>query len=236
MKEIIILINKIGFWNLFSILTFVIGTIYTAYTYFKSFYRIVYSSQRICKNCECLNDWQKESQNFTTRIIFYNNGRKALTKKEIKKIQIFSSEINSFRIIESESEIKFKMKNKKILNIEFDFIDASKFFVLEFNHNNSIDVKGRVAETGDFLHTETKGWLIANFILVIYCFASIFFVLFNNQDEFMLLRKMGVNLIMIILFSQLFRYIHKLFFIADSITSNFLKTKDKWNNEFYNEF
>lgn len=230
-------INNIGLWNIFSILTFIIGTIYTAFTYFKSFYRIVYSERRICKDCNGVKDWQNKDQNFTTRIIFYNNGRKTLTKNEIKKIQIISSDINSIRLIESKNEINIKLNNsKKKLNIEFAFLDSSDFFVLEFNHKNIIQVKGRVSETGNFLHIETRSWLIINLLFTIYCFSSIFFTLLNNQNNFMLIYKMSINIIIIALFLQLLRFVHKLFFISDRITSKFLDTKDKRDNRFNNEF
>ena len=50
------------------------------------------------------------------------------------------------------------------------------------------------------------------------------------------MKKMGINLAMSILFYFLLRFIHKLFFISDDITAKYLLTKDKWNNEFKNEF
>lgn len=233
MTEIKDFINNIGFWNLFSLLTFIIGTIYTAYTYFKSFYRIVYSVERICTNCKSVKNWQDENQTFTSRLIFYNNGRKTLTKTEVKKIKIFSSEINSIKVISEGNNIKSTISNnKKKLKLEFDYLDSSKFFILELNHNGFINVEGRVAETGNFLHTETKGWLIANFVLLFYVFSSMFYVLFSYYDESLLMKKITINMIMIMLFFLLFRFIHKLFFIPDSVTAKYLNTTDKWHTEF----
>lgn len=233
MIEIKNLIDNIGLWNLFSLLTFIIGTIYSTYTYFKSFYRIVYSEERICNNCKSVKNWQDDNQKFTSRLIFYNNGRKTLTKTELKKIQISSSEISSIKIISDVNNIKSKISdNKKKLYIEFDYLDASRFFVIQLNHNGFINVKGRVAETGSFLHTETKGWLIANFALIFYLFASIFYILFSYSNEKLLMTKMATNMILIMLFYSLFRFIHKLFFIPDNITSKYLGTTDKRNTEF----
>lgn len=235
--EVINLINKIGFWNLFSIISFLIGTIYTTYTYFKSFYRIVYTYERICKTCHNIKDWNREDQNFITRIIFLNNGRKTLTKKEIKKIEISSLNIRNVRILESNSVINFKIiNNGQRLEVDINFLDASDFFVLEFSHSSFINVNGRVAETGEFLHTETKGWLYFNLIFGLYFFVSMFFIIFNYNEEFIMMKKMGINLAMSILFYFLLRFIHKLFFISDDITAKYLLTKDKWNNEFKNEF
>ena len=97
-------------------------------------------------------------------------------------------------------------------------------------------MNGRVAETGKFLHTETKGWLYFNLIFGLYFFVSMFFIIFNYNEEFIMMKKMGINLAMSILFYFLLRFIHKLFFISDDITAKYLLTKDKWNNEFKNEF
>ena len=233
MSEFKQVIDTIGFWNLFSILTFIIGTIYTVYTFFKSFYRIVYSYQRTCKTCESSKDWRDADQNFASRIIFYNNGRKTLTKSEIKQIKIFSSKINSIKT-KSDSNVNAKVSDdKKCLKLEFDYLDASKYFVVELNHNGKIKIQGRVLETGEFLHTETKGWLIANFALVTYCFASIFYLIFTNTEEIVMMKRMGINLIIIMLFYLLFRYLHKLFFIPDSITTKYLETTNKRDTEFF---
>jgi hypothetical protein len=150
-------IDYIGFWNVFSILTFIFGTIYTVYTSYKSFFRLVYTYQKTCQECAYSKQWRCESQNFVSRIIFFNNGRKTLTKAEVTKIQIVSSEIASVKIQSEDSRISTRIsRDRKALDIKFNYLDASRFFIVQLSHKGNIEVKGRVAESGTFLHTETR--------------------------------------------------------------------------------
>jgi hypothetical protein len=40
---------------------------------------MVYSIERICENIKEHGDWAKEQDEFISRVLFYNNGRKTLT-------------------------------------------------------------------------------------------------------------------------------------------------------------
>lgn len=156
-----------------------------------------------------------------------------MTKAEVAKIQIVSSELASVKIKSEDSRIETRIsRDRKTLDIKFDHLDASRFLIVQLSHKGNIKVKGRVAETGTILHTETRGWLIANFVLVVYCFTSMFYLLSTNLEKGPVVERLGINLILIFLFSRLFRYIHKLFFIPDSVTTKYLGITDKRQTEF----
>lgn len=133
-----------------------------------------------------------------------------------------------------------KFQNKE-LDIEFDFIDKSEFILLEIKHKGKVQVEGRISESGKIFNSETKNWLIFNVITIVFVFAMIIYSLiqllgntFKNPLKGLLL--FGMNMFIIIVLSASVRYVHKLFFIPDSISSKYLGTKDKWRKEFQNNF
>ncbi|MDH2207811.1 MULTISPECIES: hypothetical protein [unclassified Empedobacter] len=235
-NEVLDLIKVIGVWNFFSIITFLLGTVFTIYTYFKSFYRLVYSCQSVCETCFKTEDWENISNLKRTRIIFKNNGRKTITSNELKNIKIIGKNINAFKFI-GIKKIDYRITNSK-LQLKLDYLDANDFFVIEFQHIGDIKVKGRISETGKFLNTETKSWLILNFILVVYSLISMAVIplisMFILEDYDKVVSRALINVIIIYLIYTITRYLHKVFFISDSIVDKYLRTKSKWNNEFKN--
>lgn len=78
-------VEIIGASNVLLIFLFLISLFVAFYLYFKTFYRLVFSTGRICKECANVSDWTSNDKEFISRILFYNNGRKIITKNEIKK-------------------------------------------------------------------------------------------------------------------------------------------------------
>lgn len=236
-EQIIDLVKKPN--NIIAIILFVISVIIAFYFYFKSLYRIVYSTEMICKRNNDYIDWGNKENILTTRLLFYNNGRKTITKDEIKTFNIKTNGkinntyvlngINHFDIEKSENELKIKINS----------LNTSKYFVLEITHTGNLKVNGKVAETGDFLHTETHIWLIINVLFFIYITINIMyhFITNLNQSEYDVknLKSFGFNFLIIYFQFSFIRYIHKIFFIPDSITSKYLNT-DKWGKEFFNRY
>lgn len=237
LEKINFLIDFLGAGNFLTIIVFIVSTIIGFYFYFKNFYRLVYSTNRICKNCNDINDWGKEETEFVTRILFLNNGRKSITKNEIKNLSVnFSNKIGEIKIIkEVEKTLVYKENNK--VNIEFEYIDSSDYLLIEINHFGSLSVEGRISETGKILHTETKSWIIVNIIFLIFFFGNLLYnVLEYLKPETPNLKMFGLNFIILFALFQVLRYMHKLFFISDSLVFKYLDSKDKWNKEFRNEF
>lgn len=235
-NEFLDLIKVIGFWNFFSIITFLLSTVFTIYTYFKSFYRLVYSCQSVCETCFKAEDWQNTSNLKRTRIIFKNNGRKTITSNELKNIKIIGENIKEFNFI-GIKKLDYRITKSK-LQLKLDYLDANDFFVIEFQHIGNIKVKGRISETGKFLNTESKSWLILNFILVVYSLISMAVIplisMFKLEDYDEVVSRALINLVIIFLIYITTRYLHKVFFISDSIVDKYLGTKSKWNHEFKN--
>lgn len=230
------ILDLIGASNALAILLFIISIFITLYLYFKTFYRLVYSTGRICKTCKNISAWTSNESKFTSRIVFYNNGRKTLSKNELKSLQLKSNKIDTIRNIKGNDTIKTKINNKKnIANIEIEYLDSSEYFVLEVNHQGLLQVIGRVSETGTPLHTEPRLWLNINIAYVILFFIIIFYLLLNslNKDNLLTLEFVTTFIILLGVFS-LIRFIHSIFFIPDSISSKYLETKDKLAIEFKN--
>ena len=168
---------------------------------------------------------------FVTRILFYNNGRKTITNNDIQKLELISSEkINSLKELKGNENISIVTNTDKA-TIEIDFIDSSDFFILEVNHTGELVVKGRISETGNLLNTEPKFWTNFNFVFLIFFIVISFYNLTFLGDENDIL-KVGTNLFLLFGIYGIFRFIHSIFFIPDSLTSKYLDTKDKFAKEF----
>ncbi len=236
-EKINIIIDYIGAGNFLTIIVFIISTIIGFYFYFKNFYRLVYSTNRICKNCKDISDWVKEETEFVSRILILNNGRKTITKNELKYLTVNSSnKICEIKIIKDVEKSNIIIKDN-IINIEFEHIDSSDFLLLEIIHLGSLSVNGRISETGKIMHTETKTWIILNMIFIVFFFANMFYNVFEYlKPETPNLKMFGLNFVILFLLFQVLRFIHKLFFISDNLSFKYLDSKNKWDREFRNEF
>ena len=222
--------------NALTILALFIGLFFSFYLYFKTFFRLVFSTERIFKNRNENTDWTNEENKYTTRILFCNNGRKTLTKNEIKQLVInYSKDIFSIRLLEENKNIKLHKKSKKI-NVDIDYLDSSKFFVVELEHNGYVDVDGRVSETGEILRTEPTYWIVINIIFMVYLAFSMFNILMHMEDKNINQTSNWINFGLIIGVGLTIRFIHSLLFIPDSISGKYLDPKDKFNREFKNTF
>ena len=231
------LIDFLGTGNTVTIIVFILGIFYAFYLNFKTLYRLVYSTERICKRAEEYIDWSAENNVFQTRILLYNNGRKTITRDEIKKLQFTSSgHIKEIRELNPVKKIHAKLGKNKA-DVEFDYLDSSDFILLEVTHTGNLAIEGRISESGKIIRTETKTWLIINIVFILMIFGLLFFNIFNlltpSLESFL---TFGLNLLMLIAFPLTIRYLHRLFFIPDSLSATYLGVKDKWNREFNNSF
>lgn len=230
-----IITGYLGSSNALTILIFLVSAFIGFYFYYKTFFRLTYSTGRICKNCKKINDWTNTETEFVTRILFFNNGRKTITSNDIHKLEIVSSnKINSVKTIVGNENIK-TITNSDNVNIFIDYIDSSDFFVLELNHNGGLEVNGRISETGNLLHTEPKYWIILNIAFLVFFFALSYYnltFLTNEKDSDIL--KVITNFLLLFGMIIIIRFIHSILFIPDRITSKYLGTKDKYAKEFKN--
>lgn len=231
------IINFVGIGNIISIIIFLLGTFIAFYFYYKTFYRLVYSTETICKSGDGYDDWGKESTIYDSRIIYYNNGRKTLTKHQIEKLTITSStQIMNIRVLKNIEKMKANINHNRI-NITFDYLDSNDFFVLEISHKKGLDIEGRISETGEILHTETKGWLAINIIYMIFFLGMTIYNLdIMTNQKVTNYTMFALNFIILIGIYRIIRYIHKLFFIPDKLTYKYLEPKNKWNKQFMYEF
>lgn len=222
--------------NALSILTLFIGLFFSFYLYFRTFYRLVFSTERIFKDRNENTDWKNEQNKYTTRLLFYNNGRKTLTKNDIKQLEIkCSKNILSVRLLEELKNIKLHKESKKI-NVDVEYLDSSNFFVVEIEHNGYIEVEGRISETGEILRTEPTYWIVINVIFMIYSVYSMFSIMSHLEEMNINQSSNWINFALIIGVFTTIRFIHSLLFIPDSITAKYLHPKDKFNKEFRNLF
>ena len=223
--------------NALTILALFIGLFFSFYFYFKTFFRLVFTTERIFKTKEEIVDWKNEENIYTTRILFYNNGRKTLTENEIKKLNInCNNEIISIRLLEDIENIKLHQKSSQI-EININYLDSSKFFVVEIEHRGHIEVEGRISESGEILRTEPRYWIIINLILIIYFFFGMFYnVIIHLNEKNSNYSSALINLLLLFSLGITMRFIHSLLFIPDSISSKYIGAKDKWNKEFKNQF
>jgi len=193
----------------------------------------VYSTYTIRKNRISFSNWfNSKDDELNTRILIYNNGRKTLSKDQINKLEIISSNvINGISVIKGIDVLSINVEHK-VVKIEFENLDSSDFIVLEIIHIGDIKVKGRVAETGEILHTEPRGWVIVNAIIMIPLLIALFYNLFKYLEKNILLCVL--NFIFLLGIFLLLRFIHSLLFIPDRLTEKYLVPKDKLENEFRN--
>lgn len=231
------IINFLGVGNVISILVFSLSTFIAFYFYYRTFYRLVYSTGSVNKNFKNENYLPSEKTIFKSRVVFYNNGRKTLTKKEINKLEIIcSNEVLKMRILKTTRNLKTIIKQSKI-NINIEYLDSSDFFVLEIIHKGQLEIKGQISETGKLLDTETKTWLNINIAFLIFFIAVIFYNIYALtylKDNNILGHGSSITIIIILFY--LLRHIHKLFFIPYKISSKYLGPKDKLHTEFRLEF
>lgn len=230
-----IIANYLGASNALTILFFLISLFIGFYFYFKTFFRLTYSTGRICRNCNKISDWTNNETEFVSRILFYNNGRKTITSNEIHKLELISSgKINSVKTIKgNENENIRTTINSDKANIEIDYIDSSDFFILEICHNGQLEVKGRISETGNLLHTEPKYWIALNIAFMFFFFVMTFYNLtFLTDEKETDILKVATNFFMLFGMFSVIRFIHTILFIPDSVTSKYLDTKDKFLKEF----
>ncbi|MGD9555610.1 MAG: hypothetical protein AB7V25_01175 [Mangrovibacterium sp.] len=231
------IIDRIGPGNALTIASVFIGLAFSYYFSFRNLYRLVYSTGRICRGCRNISDWTKDETEFDTRILFYNNGLKTITKKEIARLEIKSSnKINSIRIIQSDETIKTKINKKRdIVAINVEYLDSSEFFVLEMNHSGKLSVHGRVAETGNLLRTEPRAWLVLNVVFLIFSLGLMIYNLTNLKDKNDLFTSEFItNFLIIVVLFIFMRFVHSRFFIPDSLSSKYLDAKGKFAKEFKN--
>lgn len=228
-------IETIGASNVLAIILFLVSLFVAFYLYFKTFYRLVFCTGRICIECSDISDWNDSDKEFTSRILFYNNGRKTITKNEIKKLELKSTgKIISVKNIRTNNAIKTRIFTKKnIINIDIEYLDSSEFFVLEVNHYGSLEVNGRISETGKLLHTEPRLWVLLNILFIVMFFVMFFYEFINTPDKnapFTL--ELITNIFIFFGIFSVLRFIHSILFIPDSIYSKYLDTKDKFEKEF----
>jgi len=231
-------IEYIGSGNLVSIFLFMIGIFYAFYIYYKSFYRLVFTQEKTCENIKKIYDWNREKTEFVSRVIFYNNGRKTITQNEISFISIFSPEIIDYKIINKQTEkIEVTKESNNKLNIKLNHLDSSNYIILEIIHKGLLKISGRISETGEILNTETIHWKVVNIVLIISMFGVMFYNLFSNSSktEFELIMTLFYTALIFGATLMVVRFIHRLLFIPDNITSRYLGTTDKFNTEFKNE-
>jgi len=228
------IIDLIGLGNLISILLFILSTVIAFYFYFKSFYRIVYSTAKICKRKDFHINWKNKENIITTRAIFYNNGRKTITDNEIKTFKLkVSDRISNTYVLNGVNHFDI-IKNEKELGIKINSLNTNKYFVIEITHKGALKIEGEISETGIFLNTETKTWVIINAFCSIFIFLNFIYNLFVNSDDngaIVDYKAFGFNLFFSILTILFIRFIHRVFFIPDRTIVKYLET-DKLNMEF----
>ena len=236
MNEIInFTFNYLGLGNVLTIIIFFISLFAAYYFYYKNFYRLAYSINSICKNCNKIDDCKNNETEITSRILFFNNGKKTITEKEINQLEIKSTnEIKSVKILKGNDNIK-TIKNISRIKIDIDHLDSSEFFVLEINHNGKLDVIGRISETGKLLHNEPKEWKIFNIVFLLIFFILMFYYSistdFNEKSDVL---KLIINVLFLFGITIVIGFIHSILFIPTNIYSKYLDAKNKFSKEFKN--
>lgn len=235
LRKVIVLL---GPSNALTIIVFVIGVFVAFYFYFRTFFRLVYSTGRICRNGRDIKDWRNKNTEFITRVLIYNNGRKTLSCAEIKQLEIYSSGevIKNVRILKGKENLKIAIIDNKI-NLDIDYIDSKNYFVFEVEHKGLLVVNGRVSESGKILETEPKFWLWFNIVAI----SLVTILLFYSMDTFFKSEHPQylsaiINVLFLLGISWTIRFIHALLFIPDKLSSKYLGAKDKWSNAFRNDY
>lgn len=230
-----IFVDYIGIANLLATILFLLCLFFAFIFYFRTFYRLVYSTGVICPNCKELGDFVKKNNQYKTRVLFYNNGRKTLTKEENKGLTIISKKngsINNAKILKGDN-IGLNIFEDRV-DIQFDNLDAKNLFIIEIEHNGHVEIYGRVSETGKILNTEPQNWVIIIILFFLLCIGLISYTFYEFISTDSLIEKIpiGINFLIVFLIAFLIRYIHSLFFIPDSISAKYLNSKSKVKNEF----
>ncbi len=227
------IINFVGYGNFITIITFIISLFFAYYFYFKNFYRLVYSVSRICPNSELVFDRQNEEATFLSRVLFYNNGRKSLSKDEVKKLDIISSgDIFDYKILKGKEFVSMS-RRKNNIKLKINRLNKSKFILIEISHKGTLLVDGEISESGELLLTETKSWLIVNFlVIVVSVILSFLLILGILEPTERNIYFSFTNILFFLGFLVIIRYIHSLFFIPDSITNKYLEPTDKFSHSF----
>lgn len=231
-------INYIGTGNLVAIVCLLLGTLIATYFYFRTFYRLVFSTERICVNFKNRGDWMNKDNLYKTRVLFFNNGRKTLTNDDKEILEIVSTEnnIKSAKVLEDKN-IDLLISESSI-DIGFNYLDSREFFVVEVMHYGSIQVNGRISETGKITEKSTQFWNITSTILL----ALFFILMFYTAKKFVETKNMmehlplAINTLFLFLIYGLNRFIEYLFFIPFKINSRYLKTRRKTGYVFKNVF
>ena len=234
LQKIINIYNYLGVGTIITIGTALLAIIYTAYTFHKNFYRIVYTTTKIKKSRKTSLDWQNEQTDYITRIIFYNNGKKTITKDIIKRIVIESTgniakceQIVTNEIVDIDKSIN-------MINLKFDDLDSGNFILLEIEHKGDISVNGRVSETGKILDTETKLWgniCIIAFIIFIVLILYLLWILFFAWD-LQGFYNVLISIVSIIIINIFLQIIQSLFFIPNKIVDKYLGPSDESHTDF----
>jgi len=230
-------IDFIGTGNIVAIALTIISLGFGFFWFFKSFYRLVYSTGTICLTCNKLGDRLNKSNNrLRTRYLFYNNGRKTITNSEILKLQITCPEGQITNVIKSDKEqIQAQYTNEKV-DISIEYLDKSKYFIVEVEHFGSLKLDARISETGEILHVESKVWKLVNlFCLVLVVLLFGYYVFDFSSGEMNLIHYL-ISLFVLTALQFTLRFIHSLFYIPDSITNQHLRPTDKIANKFQSEY
>lgn len=233
LEQIKNLMNFIGSGNILTIVTFIVSLFIGYYLYFKSMYRLVYSSLTICKDCIKISDWKNVDNIFKTRLLIFNNGRKTINTNQIENLHVSCShQIKNVIIKKHNGNLKIKTL-KNITKIILNNMDSGEFVVIDFIHQGNITIEGRISETGKILETEPKNWIIINGVFILPMVVSLFYNSFTMLAlETPALLKFSLNLSLMMGTLIVLRFIHRLFFIPDKISGKYLCTKDKFSREF----
>jgi hypothetical protein len=137
--------------------------------------------------------------------------------------------------LEDTKNVKIHSKKRKLI-IDVEYLDSSKYFVLEIEHKGFIEVEGRISETGEILQTEPRYWVIINVFFIIYLMYSLFSIMLNLDNKSSNHSTEIINFFLIMGTGITLRFIHSLLFIPDSLTAKYLDPKDKKSIEFRNKF
>ncbi len=223
-------IDYVGAGNVITIITFILCLFATYYYFFKSLYRMVYSTKTICKTRVSFSNWFNSESELNTRILIYNNGRKTLSQDQINTLEITSSnQIYDIFIVKGIEGLTTNIQGN-VAKISFENLDSSDFIVLETIHKGNISVQGRIAETGKILHTEPRNWGIINAIFMIFLTIALFYNMLTLLEKD--IWACGLNFLFLIGILLTLRFIHSLLFIPDRLADKYFETKDKLENEF----
>ena len=211
-----------------------LGFFISIYISFKSNKRLVFTISStdvdILKEDQKIQGKLKLVKDKLTKSIFtlYNNGKKSINKEDLSRLILDANngQIINFKVLDFHKRLS-KVNLGNLLEIQIDEFDKAEYFTIQIIHTDQLQFKGRVKDSGNIMNTETKSWLIMNFIFVILIFlVSGYFLIyhFDEHNERSWAWMLFFTLILIIV-SWLTRTIHSWFFIPDKITSKHIKEK-----------